>query len=237
METARTKRLSLSGSALKLIAVITMLIDHIASALLRSQPRVLFTLSGYTLTLYELMRRIGRLAFPIYCFLLVEGYRHSHDRRKYGRNLLLFALLSEIPWNLLHGNALFCGSQNVYFTLFLGYLGICALEKYRQEPSKQLFSVLGLLILSNYLQADYGIKGFALIMALYVLREQELPRVVVGAALLGYPLCSAIAFLPIHFYNGERGFIRKKWCKYAFYAFYPVHMLALWIIKRRTVGY
>lgn len=237
MHTTHQARLSLSGSTLKLIAVISMLIDHIAFALLRNQTQVVIALAGHELTLYELLRKIGRPAFPIFCFLITEGYLHTHDRRKYGRNLLLFALISEIPWNLLHNNSIFCQSQNVYFTLFFGYLGICALERYRKTPTRSALCLVGLLILSNYFNADYGIKGFALVLALYALREQELPRAAVGCALLGSPLASGTAFLFIRFYNGERGFIRSKWLKFAFYAFYPVHILVLWFIKRATVGF
>lgn len=237
MHTTRQTRLSLSGSTLKLIAVISMLIDHIAFALLWDQSPVVIALAGHELTLYELMRKIGRSAFPIFCFLITEGYLHTHDRRKYGRNLLLFALISEIPWNLLHSNTLFYPSHNVYFTLFFGYLGICVLERSREFPARSALCLVGLLLVSNYFGADYGLKGFALILALYALREQKLPRAAVGCALLGSPLASGTAFLFIHFYNGERGFIRGKGLKFAFYAFYPVHLLVLWYVKRATIGF
>ena len=88
----------LSGSALKMIAVITMLIDHIGAVLLSMyQPaqKILFTLFGREYTVYLIFRDIGRAAFPIFCFLLLEGFRHTRSRFLYGRNLLLFALLSE----------------------------------------------------------------------------------------------------------------------------------------------
>ena len=99
----------LSGSALKMIAVITMLIDHIGAVLLSMyQPaqKILFTLFGREYTVYLIFRDIGRAAFPIFCFLLLEGFRHTRSRFLYGRNLLLFALLSEIPWNLMFTNTL-----------------------------------------------------------------------------------------------------------------------------------
>lgn len=82
----------LSGSALKMIAVITMLIDHIGAVLLSMyQPaqKILFTLFGREYTVYLIFRDIGRAAFPIFCFLLLEGFRHTRSRFLYGRNLLL----------------------------------------------------------------------------------------------------------------------------------------------------
>ena len=92
----------LSGSALKCIALFTMIVDHVGLHLLRNSGIVLLHTGLGTLTLYTLMRKVGRMAFPIYCFLLVEGFLHTHDRKKYGLNLLVFALISEIPWDLEH---------------------------------------------------------------------------------------------------------------------------------------
>ena len=122
----------LSGSALKCIALFTMIVDHVGLHLLRNSGIVLLHTSAGSLELFTLMRKVGRLAFPIYCFLLVEGFLHTHDRRKYGLNLLAFALISEIPWNLEHTGALHCSSQNVFFTLFLGYAGMCCIEELKE---------------------------------------------------------------------------------------------------------
>ena len=115
----------LSGSTLKVIAVVTMLIDHIGAILLSMyQPalKTLFTLFGREYSVYLIFRDIGRVAFPIFCFLLLEGFLHTHDRFRYGMNLFIFSLISEIPWNLMFTNTLRYEKQNVFFTLFLGYL-------------------------------------------------------------------------------------------------------------------
>ena len=116
-----------SGSALKMIAVVTMLIDHVGHILLSQYPLavdVWCEIGEEQISLYWIFRTIGRTAFPIYCFLLTEGYIHTHDRKKYGLNLLVFALISEIPWNLEHvGKIAYPDKQNVFFTLFLGYIG------------------------------------------------------------------------------------------------------------------
>ena len=126
----------LSGSALKMIAIITMLIDHIGAVILSMYPpaqKVLFTLLGREYSVYLIFRDIGRVAFPIFCFLLLEGFRHTRSRFRYGRNLLLFALISEIPWNLMFTNTLHYERQNVFFTLFLGYLAFCAIEYFKDK--------------------------------------------------------------------------------------------------------
>ena len=97
----------LSGSMLKLLACIAMLIDHTGAIILSHYPPALtelFYINGKGITFYRIVRDIGRCAFPIFCFLIVEGFLHTHDRRKYGRNLLLFALISEIPWNFMFSN-------------------------------------------------------------------------------------------------------------------------------------
>ena len=108
-------------------------------------------------------------AFPIFCFLIVEGFLHTHNRRKYGRNLLLFALISEIPWNYMFANSWhYTDKQNVFFTLFLGYLAFCALEYFWETPWMQLASLLALLGISIVLHADYGWRGFIFLVLMYL---------------------------------------------------------------------
>ena len=121
----------LSGSGLKLIAIITMLIDHTAAVLLSIYPPAmtpLFYIGGRGYSAYRICRDIGRIAFPIFCFLLIEGFLHTRNRWRYGRNLFLFALISEIPWNFMFADTWTYAKQNVFFTLFLGYLGFCVIE-------------------------------------------------------------------------------------------------------------
>ena len=156
----------LSGSVLKCIALFTMIVDHVGLHLLRNSGIVLLYTSAGPLELFTLMRKVGRLAFPIYCFLLVEGFLHTHDRRKYGLNLLAFALISEIPWNLEHTGALYCPSQNVFFTLFLGYAGMCCIEELKERPLEQLISLIALVLVAMNLKADYGTGGFAFILVM-----------------------------------------------------------------------
>lgn len=225
----------LSGSALKLLAVLTMLIDHSACILLSLYAPALtplFQINGVSFSAYRICRDIGRIAFPIYCFLLIEGFLHTRSRKKYGSNLLLFALISEIPWNFMFADTWIYEKQNVFFTLFLGYLGFCALEYFQTRVGMQFLSVFGLLAVSVFLKADYGWKGYIFLLIMYLLRNEKAPQAIIGSCWLAYEWKACFAFLPINMYNGQRGFIRGKAAKYFFYAFYPLHIVVLVILRR-----
>ena len=226
-----------SGSLLKCLAMICMLIDHTAVVLISRSTIVLFHWGGSSVTLYAMMRKIGRLAFPIFAFLLVEGFLHTRNRKRYGISLLLFALISEIPWNLEHTGTIFYEKQNVFFTLFLGYMGLCAYEYFQGQICRQVLSVFSLYLLTMFMKSDYGLTGFGFIILMYAVREQKLLRAVLGCCFLSSTWVGGLAFIPISLYNGKRGFIRSPILKYAFYAFYPVHILVLYYIKLRTAGY
>ena len=227
----------LSGSVLKCIALFTMIVDHVGLHLLRNSGIVLLYTSAGPLELFTLMRKVGRLAFPIYCFLLVEGFLHTHDRRKYGLNLLAFALISEIPWNLEHTGALHCPSQNVFFTLFLGYAGMYCIEELKERPLEQLISLIALVMVAMNLKADYGIGGFAFILVMYLLREQKILQAIVGTCIESGGWAAGLAFIPINLYNGQRGFIQGKFMKYLFYAAYPVHIMIIYLMKKKFIGF
>lgn len=224
----------LSGSTLKMIAIITMLIDHTAAVLLKLYPpalQPLYYINENPVTFYRICRDIGRCAFPIFCFLLVEGFLHTHDRRKYGRNLLLFALISELPWNFMFSNTWHFERQNVFFTLFLGYLGFCAIEYFWECRWKQILCLLSLLGVSILLNADYGWRGFVFLLIMYLLRNEKASQAIVGSCWLFYEWKACFAFISINMYNGKRGFIRGKAAKYFFYLFYPLHITILVIIR------
>ena len=141
----RIPRFSISGSVLKIVAVTTMLIDHLGAGLLfpllslpptaplsTSDHGISFLFHRYLLTyeFYSLLRIIGRCAFPIFCFLLVEGLLHTSNRGKYLLRLLLFSFLSEIPFNLaLFGRLQDANHQNVFFTLTIGLAVIWGMDE------------------------------------------------------------------------------------------------------------
>ena len=178
------------------------------------------------------MRFVGRLAFPLFAFLLVEGFLHTRDRRRYALRLGIFALLSEVPFDLaFYGKFLYKDYQNVFVTLCLGVLGLCALERFRGKGWKQLLSLLGFYGVALLSHCDYGVKGYGFLILLYLLRERPISRAVLGSAFLSSEWKAGLAFVPIAFYNGERGFIRGRVLQYAFYLLYPLHLLFLYWLK------
>ena len=214
--------MGLSGSTLKVIAVLSMIVDHWC---------YLFAEQGTDI--YEIGRMwIGRGAFPIFCFLLIEGFLHTRNRRKYGQNLLLFALISEIPWNFVFSNTWHHPTQNVFFTLFLGYLGLCALEALWEKPVLQLSCIVGLFGFSYIFHADYGWHGFLLIMIMYLFRTRRILQALVSTLWMNYEWKMCFSFISINMYNGKRGFIQGKAAKYFFYLFYPVHLTILVILRQ-----
>lgn len=208
--------MELSSFQLKCIAIITMTIDHIGAILF---PQVLW------------LRYVGRIAFPIFCFLLVEGYFHTRNIEKYLLRLGVFACISEIPYDMaFRGNVLDMEYQNVFFTLFLGVGMMYYLERYR-ETGKKLLCVLLTMWLANTLSVDYGYKGILLIAIYYFLRGQKKEKMLLAACwnLLWGKIQSfgALATLLLMNYHGEKG----RSMKYFFYAFYPIHLLILYGIS------
>ena len=239
--TALSPRCSFSGTALKTIACITMLIDHIgascieAGLLLPELERGEVSGGAWDqLSLFQLdrvLRFTGRLAFPIFCFLLVEGFVHTHDVKKYVRRLFLFALISEVPFDLAFFRTPFDPSaQNVYWTLALGVLAMAGLKRFEKEnglPGWQgLVWAGGCAALALAANTDYSASGVLIICALYLTRADRKRQCLVGAVLFLFELTAPLAFVLVWFYNGQRGAcspLQKK----AFYWFYPVHLALL----------
>lgn len=146
----------LSGSALKVIAMISMVIDHVALYLME-----------HGIVLYETMRCIGRIAFPVFAFLIAEGFIHTRSRYRYFFTLLGFAVISEIPWYLLNGAD---GTHNVMFTLALGVATLMVLENLLQRSLVLGFLwTLGMAGLASWSGVDYEWRGILLIVILYLL--------------------------------------------------------------------
>ncbi len=224
----------ISGSALKLIAMAIMLLDHFTAYILSGYSfftSPFLTILGKEISIYYVLRMAGRLAFPIFAFLLVEGFLHTKNREKYGKRLLLFALISELPWNFAHTGRLLYGTQNVMFTLFFGFLALCALEYFAKDYKKLALSMVILFIVCAFGRMDYGARGLGLILILYLLRKEPLPRAILSSCMLPDGWAAGFSFIIIHFYSGERGFMKGKAAKYIAYIFYPLHLLLLGILK------
>lgn len=224
----------LSGSALKLLAVVLMLIDHSALILRRTLPVFSVTLvsvGDFKLTLYSAMRLLGRLAFPIFCFLITEGFLHTRSRKKYALSLLAFAVISEIPFNLMIGGSVFyLRKQNIYFTLLFGLLLITIYEKAKNRLASAVL-MLAVIAAARIMRVDYGMFGSMLILLLYLLRDRPDVQAVFAYPLLSGGFAALAAFVPINMYNGKRGFIRSRPLKYAFYVFYPLHISILLLVR------
>lgn len=220
--------LGLSGSALKVIAMISMVIDHIALYLME-----------YGTVLYETMRCIGRIAFPVFAFLIAEGFIHTKSRYRYFFTLLGFAVISEIPWYLLNGAD---GTHNVMFTLALGVATLMFLENLLQRSLVLGFLwTLGMAELASWLGVDYEWRGILLIVILYLFNRhghsfpysKGMQFFCTFALIMHYGVIGAVmACMILYLYNGTRGFVQGNIAKYGFYAFYPVHLLLMHIISR-----
>ena len=222
-----SKKFGISAAVLKWIAVVTMIIDHFAVAV---YPQF----ASYEYSVYYIMRKIGRLAFPIYCFLLVEGFFHTKNVKKYFRNCFLFAILSEIPFNMaIFGQVFYSRGQNVYFTLCIGLATLIILDRRKRYPKSkymllQIFIIVLAASIGQIFDVDYHWKGVLFIVMFYYVRNmQEWIRNLVGICAFAYEGTAPLAFLPIHFYNGTRG----RQMKYLFYAIYPIHLLILGLIR------
>lgn len=211
------EKVRVSGFALKWIAIVTMVIDHIGAVLYPRQ-------TGF--------RMAGRIAFPIFCFLLVEGSMHTRDIKGYEKRLLLFALLSELPFDLAFYGKLSLNSQNVFFTLLIGLLMVEVLQKHR-KTEYQMFAILGACIAVELLHTDYGAGGILFILCFYLLYHHRIWTAVVFTLLnllyfgLGVQMYAVLAMVPVLLYNGRKG----PGMKYFFYVFYPVHLLILYLIS------
>lgn len=212
-----------------------MLLDHIAAFAPDIVPFIddeLFSIGSKDITVQYLMRSVGRMAFPIFSFLIAEGFVHTRNRKKYAINLLLFALISEIPFNLAYSGTIFYFKQNVFFTLLFGYLGICCVDKFnRTKDTDSLLFIFGLFVISVLFRADYGCFGFGFTILMYILRSNRFIMAIVSSCILPSRWIGGMAFIPICLYNGKRGFATGTIAKYGFYLFYPIHLLVLYFCR------
>lgn len=223
------KKRTYHGEDLKLWAMWSMLIDHAGAVLIENTS--LYQITGFRM-LAVACRLIGRISFPLICFLLIEGFCHTEDRRKYLMRMGCFALISEIPFDLAFFDKLDLQRQNVFFTLFTGILLLYALEKAETLEHSPLIRsfMMAAAILAGCAAAtagrfDYSYMGILLIAALYLFRKDRKKQCIAGAVLSLYELTAALAFILVGKYNGEKGDgqLPRNW----FYIFYPLHLLVL----------
>lgn len=246
----QTGRRGISSAGLHLLAMAFMLCDHLWATLFPAQ---------------EWLTCIGRMAFPIFAFLIVEGYFHTSDFKKYAGRLLAFALLSEVPFNLLYGSTPFYPfHQNVLWTLLLGLLSIRAIEKVRARGrwwltvgAAALVTAAGLL-LGTVAMVDYFGAGVVTVLVFYFFREKR------WGCRLGQAVCLYILnvqmlggyyyAIPIGGYELQlvqqglallalipiwlydgRQGYHSRGFRWFCYAFYPLHMLLLYFLWQLAI--
>lgn len=240
----QNRKFQLTAAQLRWIALGAMVMDHLWAMVVPGS---------------QWMNYVGRLAFPIFAFQVVEGFFHTSDFKRYALRLLAFGCISEIPFDLMYSSTVFDPfHQNVMFTLLLGLLAIRGLERAKRERTAKA-AALGLLgLLAAWLvgvigMVDYGGMGVLTVAVFYVFRGFPL-------AWLGQAVCLALlnivffqglyipvelfgrvfefqtqgfallALIPIWLYSGEKGRGGQA-LQYGSYAFYPLHMLVLYLIK------
>ena len=224
----------LSNFDLKLIAIITMTIDHIGVV--------------FGTPFYNLLRAVGRLSFPIFAFLLTEGYVHTKSFSKYFLRLLVLAVISEIIYDyVFFGSFVYRGANNIFFTLALGLLTLFLLDKSKSlikryfKDKVDLFIILPITylliivimgLIGEFLNFSYGMLGI-LVISFFYLFKNNFPFVVISVTLStlilgeGMQYFSLFSLILIYFYNKKLG----KKCKMFFYLYYPLHILALGVMK------
>ncbi len=214
---------------LRLFAICLMLLDHLWATVIPGNPW---------------MHWLGRLAFPIFAFQTAEGYFHTSNFKRYALRLLIFGLISEIPYDLMVNSVVFWPfQQNVMFTLLLGLLGIHFVETKQNKLIGVLLAALMVLV-GTVTFVDYGGVGVLTVLVFGLFRKWKPVQLVLlfllhwfgikGEQLMGWlPIQSlAVLSLPILWlYNGEKG-PRTKWLQYGSYWFYPVHMLLLYAVTQ-----
>lgn len=222
------RKKGLSQEALKGIACFTMLLDHIGATMVQ----------GYAL------RIIGRIAFPIFCFLMAEGTFYTKNTRKYGLRLMIGALLSEIPFDLAFRGRLTWEYQNVMLTLFLGFLTVEIIQRTEFDIVKVL-AVSGGFALAEWANTDYGGFGVLLVVlfsqtrgklwfqtimvAMFSWMINSLKIPVLGI-LVPIEMFAIFAMIPIALYSGGK-VTSNRAVQWGFYLFYPVHLIILVLVR------
>ena len=227
---------SLSGNDLKIIAVVAMTLDHIAEGFLPEQ------FWGY-----QVLRFIGRITVPTMMFLIAEGYKHTHDVRRYLARLAVFSLISWIPFALFEDGSWPALDFSVLSTLFLGLLSIHVWE--RSEWSAQVKAAVIYLLMLLAIPCDWSVFGIILILIFHLFRDDR-KKLIAGyyltcAVVVGIQIsingwngffqfglfCVPCLFLWL--YNGERG-VNTPISKWFFYAYYPIHLTILYFSQSWT---
>lgn len=222
--------LEISRDQIKWIAMITMLADHIG---------YMFVSQDTMQIVYYLLRALGRISFPLICFLVAEGFVYTHSCRKYMLRMGIFAVLSEIPFDLaFSGHILDPHMQNVLWTLEIGLMVLCGMQyagKALTGIGRQIsecFVVAAGMAMALVSGTDYSFWGILMIVVFYVCRYDKktlcvvLPLLCICQGRMEVSAC--LALIPIYFYSPQKNNGKTVLPGYFFYWFYPAHLLVLW---------
>lgn len=210
---------------LKIVSLITMLCDHLAVVLVsaKNDPQ-----------LYNILRMIGRISFPVICFMITEGFRYTSNRKKYLQRMFIFAVISEIPFDLVISNSFIdINNQNVIWTLLIGLLVLMGIEKYSGRINEQMICIFAGSAVAFIMKVDYSFYGILIIAVFYMCRENHYKMFIIIMILLvlqGRKEAFGILSIPfIMAYDSDKE--EKKLLKYFFYIFYPLHLTVLYMVK------
>lgn len=244
----------MTGLVLKIIAYVSMIVDHVGY------------LGGFSEPVTVALRCIGRVSFPLFAFMICEGYRHTRNRGAYFLRILVTGIVSAIPYSLcFYSTPIYLQKFNVMFTLGAGLFCIYITDEVQKRvccSMRSLYVFASLVVFSAsvviaylcaYMNFEYGTWGVLLIYTLYLCRNNRWVQGLItvlfacqglpGALLSGDAIsrsalimtAASFAAIPILLYNGKRGYrygasAISALAKYSFYAIYPLHLLLLYII-------
>ena len=223
-----------SGAQLKYIAFLSMLIDHVNKALMYP----LLTENGFLRYVSDVFDILGRVAFPLFMFFLVEGFFKTGNRFKYLLNLIIFGIISEIPFDLFQSAVLFQpNSNNVMFTLALALVMIWVIDELKVPKSYiippvlwfpvSIIIVITVCLLSMIWGLDYEYHGILIAYFFYIFRNNPILSIIGGYLSIVKTPWTLLGFGLTLTYNGKRG----KQNKILNYLFYLVHLLILGLLR------
>lgn len=223
----------LNGAQLKYVAFTSMLIDHVNKAIILPYLEVGSTLSKIS-TVFDVL---GRIAFPLFSFFIVEGFFRTHSRKRYLLNLLFFAVISEVPYDMFSSKVfLEFRLNNVLFSLALSLIFIWILDEIRnkfedQIGKKWLFFSIPLLIImyfaSIFVSGDYDFHAILTSFFFYIFYNRPIASAAFAYLTIIKEVWSILGFGLTIMYNGEKG----KQNKLFNYLFYPVHLFILGLLR------
>lgn len=221
---------------LKIIAMVSMAFDHVGDVFF---PDIMW------------MRMVGRLAMPIFAFCITEGYIHTRNRNKYLLRMGIFALVSEVPFDLAFEGNINLSHQNIMLSFFISIIALMLFDLIR-GPKNELkgrcsvwrtilgvLAVIAMAVAAMLVKADYTVFAVIGVFLFYVFKDvNHYVRPIPGIAFLaltrtvGYYCSTGLSIIPLLLYNGKKG----KGLKWLFYAFYPSHLLLLYLLKLLLTG-